>query len=165
MPTHTKADTIMAAAQNLMKVLTQEATSNIIHQYREKLIELATIFQNVVQKLPQDETEKESATIISNKEQPKVENACKQIQPTTQQPHQTHAQNDMITTTDALTVNGTPKIVWCPNNHQQPHIISQEEAEEEESPPHENTSPAANTHSQTATCTITQECILSSVNH
>ena len=67
----------------------------------------------------------------------------------------------MITTKDALTVNGTPKIVTCPNNNQQPHIISQEEAEEEESPLHKNTSPAANTCSQTVTHMITQECILS----
>ena len=59
MPTYTKADAIMATVQNLMKVLTQEATSNIIHQDREKIIELATIFQNAAQKLPQNEAEKE----------------------------------------------------------------------------------------------------------
>ena len=66
MPTYTKADAIMATVQNLMKVLTQEATSNIIQQEREKLIELATIFHEVVQKLPQHEAGKESATIINN---------------------------------------------------------------------------------------------------
>ena len=49
MPTYTKADTIMAAAQNLMKVLTLEAMPNIIHQDRKKLIKLMTIFQNVAQ--------------------------------------------------------------------------------------------------------------------
>ena len=94
----------------------------------EKLIELATILQNVVQKLPQNEAEKGSATIINSKEKPRVEIIHKQIQTTAQQPHQIHAQNDMITTKGALTVNRTPKIVTCPNNHQRPHIISQEEA-------------------------------------
>ena len=58
MPTYTKADEIMAAAQNLMKVLTQEANSNIINHDREKIIDLATIFQNVAQKLPQNEAKK-----------------------------------------------------------------------------------------------------------
>ena len=63
----------MAAAQNLMKILTQESTSNIIHHDREKIIELVTIFQIVAQKLPQNEAEKESATLINNKEKPRVE--------------------------------------------------------------------------------------------
>ena len=67
----------------------------------------------------------------------------------------------MITTKDALIVNETQKIVTCPDNHQQLHIISKEEAEEEQCPPHKNTSPAADTFSQTATSMITQECIIS----
>ena len=68
MPTYTKADALMTAVQNLMKVLIQEADSNIIQHDREKLIELLTIFQNIVQKLPQNEAEKEGATIINSKE-------------------------------------------------------------------------------------------------
>ena len=66
MPTYTKADAIMAAAQDLRKLLTQEATSHIIQHDREKLIELATIFHKVAQKLPLHKAKKESA-IITNK--------------------------------------------------------------------------------------------------
>ena len=51
MSTYTKADAMMAAAQNLMKVLTQKATSNIIRHDREKLIEPATIFQRYTTKV------------------------------------------------------------------------------------------------------------------
>ena len=96
MPAYTKADAIMAAAQTLMKILIQEADSNIVQHDKEKLIELATIFQNVANKLPQNEAEKESATIINNKEKPRVDIKHKHIHTTAQQQYQTQEQNKLI---------------------------------------------------------------------
>ena len=96
------------------------------------------IFQNMAQKLPQSKAENKSATVINNKK-PRVEIIHKQI--TAKQPHQTHAQNDMIATKVALTLKEQKKYVIFPNNQQQPHIISHEEAGEEDSPLHEHTKP------------------------
>ena len=50
MPTYTKADAIMAAAQDLLNVLTQDATSNIGQNDKEKLIELMNIFNKATKK-------------------------------------------------------------------------------------------------------------------
>ena len=113
MPTYTKADEITAAAQDLMNVLTQDVISIIGHNGREKLIELANIFNKVAKKLPMHKAEEESATITNNQVKPRVEIIHQRQQTTTQQPYQTHAKQNVTTTKAALTINQphrTPKI-------------------------------------------------------
>ena len=142
MPTISKADTIMVAANELTQVLRDETKSKIGAMEQQQLKQLAQVFQKVAKTLNKKEVEKTSQ-IIGNANTPAREDMTKTKHVMNQQ--QRNRLEPLLWELTTIRLNTSDKVVASPTTaNQSPKIISQKENEQEE----DNTHPADNTRAK-----------------